>query len=395
MTRVKSTGVPSWWTVAALAAAMLHAAPAPAAADDGLRELQAPFVGGRDGHAVYRIPSLVVSNRGTLLAFAEARRGIGDQSQNKLVLRRSSDGGRTWAPVQVVADDRRDSLNNPTAIVLSDGGRVLLMYQRYPAGTNEGSVQEGVTGSRVCQTFLTASADDGHTWSRPRDVTAMVKRPTGATSTACGPGVAIQLRRGKHVGRILVPFNQGPPRNCQVYAAYSDDRGESWRYGAVAPAGGDGRGNEVQMVELSDGRVLLNSRGSSGKRFRKVATSNDGGESWSQLRDDPRLPEPQCQASLIGADGLAPAGATGAKRVILFSNPGVTVGRTHGTVRLSEDDGATWLASRQIVPGDFAYSCLAVLPDQTIGCLYETDHYRRIAFVAFTLDWLRRGAADK
>ena len=72
-----------------------------------------------------------------------------------------------------------------------------------------------------------------------------------------------------------------------------------------------------------------------------------------------------------------PAG--GRKGILLFSNPAVTKGRTHGTVRLSEDDGATWAASRELVPGDFAYSSLAVLPDRSVLCLYEADGYHRIA----------------
>jgi sialidase-1 len=254
------------------------------------------------------------------------------------------------------------------------------------------------------------------------DVTAQVKRPTGATSIASGPGIGIQLRRGPHAGRVIVPFNQGPLRDCQVYAAYSDDAGRSWKYGALAPTGADGHGNEVQMVELAGGRVMLNSRGSSGQRFRKISISEDGGETWSPLRDDPALPESQCQASLIrydddndlpakgegrGGDGSRGAGGKGSagkesdrakddpaahgKAVLLFSNPAVTKGRTHGTVRLSTDDGATWPVSRELVPGDFAYSCLAVLPDRSVVCLYEADGYKRIALVRFTIDWLRAG----
>ena len=350
-------------------------------------QLAAPFVGGEGGYAVYRIPSLVVTRAGTLLAFAEGRVSIDDHARNKIVLRRSTDGGRTWGPLQVVAGDGRESLNNPTAVVLHGSGRVVLMYQRYPESGGERHVKEGVAGDDTCLSFVTASDDDGRTWSEPADVTPQVKRPTGATSVASGPGVGTELRRGKHAGRIVFPFNQGPLGDCQVYAAYSDDGGKSWKYGAVAPAGADGRGNEVQMVELSDGRIMLNSRGSSGKHFRKVAVSADGGESWSPLRDDAALPESQCQASILRYDEPTGAG----KGSILFVNPAVQKERTHGTVRLSEDDGATWPVSRELVPGDFAYSCLAVLPDRSVACLYETDNYRRIALVHFTTDWLRGG----
>jgi sialidase-1 len=350
-----------------------------------LQPLEAPFVAGRDGYPIYRIPSLVITKTGTLLAFAEGRANLRDHAENNIVLRRSTDGGRNWLPLQVVADERPKCLNNPTALVLHENGRVLLMYQRYPKDKDEHTVTDGVTGTDTCLTFISTSDDDGKTWSKPSDITAQVKRPRGATSTATGPGIGIELRRGKHAGRILFPFNQGPLGNCRVYAAMSDNGGRSWKYGELAPTGADGRGNEVQMVELSDGHVMLNSRGSSGERFRKVAVSADGGETWSELHDDHPLPESRCEGCILRYDEPAGAG----KGSILFVNPAVQKGRSHGTVRLSEDDGATWPVFRELVPGSFAYSCLAVLPDRTIVCLYETDNYGRIAMVRFTIDWLR------
>ena len=345
--------------------------------------LTSPFVNGQGGFAVFRIPSLVVTRAGTLLALAEGRKNISDHAQNKIVLRRSTDGGHSWGPLQTVADDGRNCLNNPTAVVLRTGGRVVLMYQRYPADRGEAKVKAGVSGDQTCLSFVTHSDDDGVTWAAPVNVTPQVKRPTVATNVASGPGVGIELHAGPHAGRIVVPFNQGPPGHWQVYAAFSDDGGASWRYGDVAPAGADGRGNEVQMVELSGGRVMLNARPSSGKRVRKVAVSTDGGATWGPLHDEAALPDPQCQGSIVRDDG------PGGNGCLLFANPAVTKGRTHGTVRLSADDGATWPVSRLLVPGDFAYSCLAVLPDGSADCLYETDNYGQIALVHFTLSWLR------
>jgi sialidase-1 len=375
---------PAPW-LSVLLVAVATAAVAPAA---GPQQLTAPFVNGQGGFAVYRIPALAVSRTGTLLALAEGRRSISDQAQNKIVLRRSSDGGQSWEPVQLVADGGRGSLNNPTVVGLRGTGRVLLMYQAYPAGTREGTVKPGVSGPDTCLCFVTTSDDDGRTWATPRDVTPQVKRPTVATSIASGPGVGIELRGGPHAGRIVMPFNQGPPGRWQVYAAYSDDGGQSWKYGDLAPAGAGGRGNEVQMVELGDGRVMLNSRSSSGPRDRKVAVSADGGATWSELLDDPALPDPQCQGSIIRDDG------PGGHGCLLLANPAVRKGRTQGTVRLSTDDGATWPVSRLLVPGDFAYSCLAVLPDGSVACLYETDNYGRINLARFTLDWLRGGGTS-
>jgi sialidase-1 len=112
--------------------------------------------------------------------------------------------------------------------------------------------------------------------------------------------------------------------------------------------------------------------------------SADGGETWSELRDDRTLPESRCEGCILRYDEPAGIG----KGSILFVNPAVQTSRSHGTVRMSDDDDATWPVSRELVPGSFAYSCLAVLPDRSIVCLYETDNYHRIATVRFTIDWM-------
>ena len=129
--------------------------------------LEAPFVAGRDGYPVYRIPSLVVTKSGTLLAFAEGRANLRDHAENTIVLRRSTDGGHHWLPLQVVADERPKCLNNPTALVLHENGRVLLMYQRYPRDKDEHTVTDGVAGTDTCLTFITTSDDDGKRGQSP------------------------------------------------------------------------------------------------------------------------------------------------------------------------------------------------------------------------------------
>ena len=250
------------------------------------------FVAGAE-YPSFRIPSVVVSREGTLLALAEGRNVHRDQAANDIVLRRSTDGGKTWGKLIVVAEDGENSLNNPQAVVLPESGRILLMYQRYPAGIREPQVVAGHDGPNICRNFLTHSDDDGRTWSKSRDVTKSTKRPQGVTSIAGGPGVGIVLTRGKHRGRIVMPFNEGPFGRWKVYAVYSDDGGETWVCGDTAPNGGKGTANEVQMVELADGTVMLNARSQGGNRLRKIALSRDGGQTWSQLSDDPQLPDPQ------------------------------------------------------------------------------------------------------
>ena len=347
------------------------------------------FVGGQDGFPTFRIPAVVRTAHGRLLAFAEARASKHDHAQNQLVQKISPDGGLTWGSLKVIAADGTNALNNPTAVVLRQSGRILVMYQRYAAAFDEGTVIPGYEGEGVCRSFVIHSDDEGLSWSSPLEVTRSVKHPTGATSSASGPGLGLELARGPHPGRILIPFNQGPRGHWQVYAAYSDDGGNTWACGETAPEPAYTGANEVQMVELADGRVFLNARNQAGSHQRRVAVSSDGARTWSPLADDAVLVEPRCQASLI----RHAVSADPAMDLLLFSNPASASRRTNGTVRLSRDEGRTWSASRVIYPGSFAYSCLVSLDAKTIGCLFERDDYARISFLRFPLDSLDTNAA--
>jgi sialidase-1 len=340
------------------------------------------FVGGEDGYPAYRIPALITTERGSVLAFAEGRASLRDHAENDIVLKRSTDGGKTWGPLQVVDEDSTNALNNPTTVVVRETGRVLLMYQRYAKGFDERKAEPGHDGPHICRTLVTHSDDDGVTWSQPLDVTRQVKRAAEVTSTATGPGMGIQLARGQYAGRILMPFNQGPYGQWKVYAVFSDDQGRSWRYGDTAPEGSVGYANEVQFVELSDGSVMLNARNQAGEKVRKIAFSRDGGETWSATRTDATLIEPVCQASLL----RHPVGQDAA--LFVFSNPASQSARTNGTIRVSRDEGKTWAASRVFYAGSFAYSCLASLPDGSVGCLFERDGTKRISYARFTVDWV-------
>lgn len=330
-----------------------------------------------DGYPAIRIPSLVVTQAGTLLAFAEGRQG-GDHSENDLIVKRSEDNGATWTELQIVNESGELSLNNPQAVVL-DSGRILLMYQQSKLG--EFKARPGF-GKDAYVTFTQFSDDDGVTWSTPKDMTRQTKRAEYVTSVASGPGIGIVLRRGQHKGRILMPFNQGPFGDWRVYAAYSDDGGESWAMGEVPEEDGKGHANEVQFVELSDGTVMLNARsqGKGSTKHRKVAFSKNGGVTWSKLEDDPALIEPTCQASILRYSWPE----TGASR-ILFCNPATQKARSKGLLRMSEDEGKTWTWSKEIYSGTFAYCCLAKLKDDRVGILFEKDNYRTISFSAVEL----------
>src|SRR3954471_4057110 len=149
------------------------------------------FVGGQDGYPAYRIPALITTKRGSLLAFSEARANLRDHAENDIVMKRSTDDGATWGALQVIHDNRPNALNNPTAVVVRETGRVILMFQHYAKGFDEHKADPGLDGPRICRTFITHSDDDGAEWSKPIDITAQVKRPTEVTSTATGPGIGI------------------------------------------------------------------------------------------------------------------------------------------------------------------------------------------------------------
>jgi sialidase-1 len=354
------------------------------------------FVALTDGFKSIRIPSVIVTKKGTLLAFAEARAANSDQAQNKIALKRSSDNGQTWSAITLIADDGANSLNNPVAIVERETGKVLLMYQRIPGHLKEHSkeVEIGFEGPNVYRNFLITSDDDGATWSKPLDITSMTKRATGATTLAGGPGIAIQLEHGPNKGRILFPFNDGPYGMWNNYVVFSDDRGVTWKCGENVPGAlvANAKGakksqiNEVQVAELSDGSVLLNSRQFAGAKVRKKSISHDGGVTWSTIEDVPELRDPSCMGSILRYSFAE----NGAKNILLYSGPD-SLKRENGTVYASIDDGATWPIKRVLRKDDFAYSVLTRLPNGDVGCLFEANNYARIVFARFPLDWVLDG----
>jgi sialidase-1 len=339
------------------------------------------FVNGQGGYPQYRIPALLSTSKGNLLAFCEGRASISDHAANDIVLRRSTDRGKTWLPLQVVAEDGNNCLNNPEVIQTEPNGRILLVFQIYPEGYGEMRVGPGVDSDTTCRAWITYSDDEGITWSARREITREVKRPTFATSISSGPGNGIQLKFSPNRGRILMPFNQGPAGLWKTYAAYSDNLGETWAYGEVAFEQDPGYGNEVQMVELSDGTVMLNARIQGGHKCRKTGISRDGGINWTGLKDDPRLPDPVCQGSIIRLNSwlLKPA-------PIVFCNPASEKERINGMIRVSYDDARTWRSEKQVYPGSFGYSHLTDMGKGDVGLLFERDEYAKISFMKLKLD---------
>lgn len=203
---------------------------------------------------------------------------------------------------------------------------------------------------------------------------------------ATGPGHGIQVKSG----RLLVPVwislgTLNGHGDSRVATIYSDDAGKTWKPGEVLPARDNFESpNETAATELSDGRVMLNIR-HPGKPpiFRGVTTSATGIGDWMPVQFDTALPEPVCMASLLSIGN----------RRLLFSNPHnpATRDRKNLTIKLSEDDGATWSASRALQPGPSAYSDLAMGPDGTIYCFFERGQkgpYERLTLARFNVEWI-------
>lgn len=350
------------------------------------------FVSKSNGYYSYRVPSAIVSKAGTVLVFAEGRRNNeGDVGDIDLLLRRSFDGGRTWQPVQRVWDDGMNGCGNITTVVDRSTGIIWLLAIRSPGNETEALLWAGRSaGDRTV--WVIKSTDDGATWSKAVEITSSVKRPDWGYY-ATGPGVGIQLQSG----RLVIPCNYRPrlpveashndmKESTRSHIIYSDDHGATWAIGGVL----DAKTNECQVVELADGRLLLNMRSFHGQNRRAVATSRDGGMSWSTPELHPALIEPICQASLLGYA----FDKTNNRSRLIFSNP-ASVRRENMTVRLSYDDGVTWPHSQVLHAGPASYSCLTVLPDSTIGCAYECgsgkSYSERITFARFSLEWLTGG----
>jgi sialidase-1 len=349
------------------------------------------YVAGQDGYHTYRIPSVILTAKGTLLAFAEARReGRGDAGDIDLVVKRSTDGGATWAAMKVIGDNGQGTFGNPCPVIDRQSGTIWLLTTQNLGEDKESQILDGTSkGGRTV--WVMHSTDDGVTWSAPKDISASVKKADW-TWYATGPGAGIQTSSG----RLVIPANHAlaGTKVHQSHLFYSDDRGKTWTLGGIAADGT----NESQVVELADGRLMLNMRNHPPKQpenVRMVAISTDGGRTLGETTMDRALIEPPAQASLLRYSLAVKShgNVSSGRNRLLFANPAASK-RERMTVRLSYDEGSTWPVSRVVHNGPAAYSSLVVLRDRTIGLLYERGAetpYERITFTRFTLGWLTNG----
>ncbi len=365
-------------------------------ADEPFLEKSEVFPPELNGIARYRIPGVVVTPKGTVLAYAEARKnGSSDWGEIEIHLRRSTNGGKTWEassqiahhgarlegnPRKAEGGEKEQTVNNPVAIMDRETGAIEFLYC-----------------INYARCYSMRSTDDGVTWSAPVDITASFE-PFRAKYDwkviATGPGHGIQIRSGRLVVPIWLAYGKaGDHAPSAAGTIYSDDHGKTWQAGDLClPNEGDfGNPNETMITEVSNGCVMLVSRSVSKANRRIVTTSPNGATDWTTPVFHDQLWEPVCMASII-AHPSKPG-------TLIYSNPhtlkldkdgkevpGGRGKRENLCIKLSHDDGKTWPINKVIDPGKAAYSDLAVLPDGTVLCLYEAD--TSIVCARFNLEWI-------
>lgn len=344
------------------------------------------FDKGNAGYGCYRIPAIVRTKTGTLLAFAEARRTwCGDSQEIDLVMRRSEDDGRTWSAQQIVLSGTDSDPNavatrgNPAPVVDLETGRIILLSTMDPG-----------TGTNLPRTpYVQYSDDDGRTFSKARSLLSEIDDPTWSWY-ATGPVHGIQLARGAHKGRLVVGTNYSVDGQQAGQLVYSDDHGVTWRKGATDVRSDGMVPQEISVVEKVDGGVYAGARnnGGSAGASRAFAVSNDGGETFAApFQTIAGLTTPVVQGSLLRLRAID----QGAKyNRILFAAPADPERRRYMTLRSSFDEGKTWQTvdeGTRITSEWSGYSDMTLLDTGEIGLLYEggaVDARDQVRFARFT-----------
>ena len=339
------------------------------------------------GFKCHRIPALTTATNGWIIAAWDGRpETCQDAPQaNSIVYRISKDGGKSWTPIQTALAGtpgaNKVGFSDPSFVVDRTTGTIFLFsVKSFDAGLFQSQLGTDPTARNILHAHVVESHDNGQTWVNPRTITDQVTAGyEGQWFTRfASSGEGIQLRYGVHAGRLIQQYavaNSGST-SLMAVSVYSDDHGVTWKPGAPS----EGSADENKVVELSDGRLLLNSRtqGTAGQRLEAI--SYDGGQTWGPFRHNWDLTDPRNNASIIRAYPNAPQGSARA-RVLLFSNADSSTARANGTIRVSYDDGFTWNEGKVFESGDMAYSTLHALNDGTWGLLYETGGYKNIDFM--------------
>ncbi|MFD1161166.1 GEVED domain-containing protein [Hwangdonia seohaensis] len=342
---------------------------------------QVPFSSNGTPHT-YRIPSLVTSKAGTLLAITDVRYENSSDVPGviDMAVRRSTDNGDTWGSAITIETDHG---GDACTVVDRDTGRIFIFYA-YSTNSTIWNSDGDHTSPNCLRSRYVYSDDDGLTWSAPVDLTEALYQ-TGDRSYWASAGTGIQLRNGT----LVIPIGVVRGSNANfIYGAllYSTDHGATWNRSATNSFD---KFDENTLVELNDGRIMVNSRNHYGTGTRLVTYTSDLGTTWEPYTFDSTLIDPICQGNILRytstLDGYN-------QNRILFSNSASASGRKDGALRISYDEGQTWAYSKLYQPGFSAYSSLAITADGKIGVLYESDGYTKIKFKRFNLEDLTDSA---
>ena len=382
-----------------------HPQATPAPAPDASTELpasmsQAQHVAANTATDNYRIPAITTAPNGDLLISYDERPkdngngGSDAPNPNHIVQRRSTDGGKTWsAPTYIhqgTETGQKVGYSDPSYVVDNQTGTIFNFHVK--------SFDQGWGGSRagtdpedrnVIQAEVSSSTDNGWTWTH-RTITADITKDNPWVSRFAASGQGIQIRQGAHAGRLVQQYTiKTSAEAVQAVSVYSDDHGQTWQAGKPTGTGMD----ENKVIELSDGSLMLNSRASDGTGFRKVATSTDGGQTWSEPVSDKNLPDSVDNAQIIRAFPNAAPGDSRAKVLLLSHSPNPTPwSRDRGTISMSCDDGASWVTGKVFHEPFVGYTTIAVQSDGSIGLLSEDAsegaNYGGIWYRNFTMAWV-------
>lgn len=326
---------------------------------------------GTDDFELYRIPAIVKSKSNTLLAFAEARkaRSNGDSGDIDLVVKRSSDNGKTWSKQITIWNDGQNTCGNPVPIV-DDRGRIHLLMTWNFQTDKWGAITNG-TGEDSRRPYYTYSDDDGITWAQPVEITSSVKKEKWDWY-ATGPCHGIQIQKGIHKGRLVAPnyFTTRESGKVTSYShiIYSDDYGKTWKPGEPTPVGGVG---ECSVAEIGEGTLMLNMRADEGF-YRKSCTSIDGGLTWSSPQISIDQIDCKCQGSILSIGGA-----------VFLSNAASATERINMTIKKSTDNGKNWKGQYTVYEGNSGYSDIVELSDSQIAIIYEGGEKRYTDGLAF------------
>jgi len=348
---------------------------------------------GQDHVNTYRIPGLTTTNSGTLIAVYDSRYNNSKDLQEDIDIgmSRSTDGGQTWQPMKVIMDmgewgGRSQQLNGvgDPCVLYDNKTNTIWVAALWMSGLATDQMlwwasKPGIMPEETGQFLLVKSTDDGLTWSQPINITPQIKNQAWQLLLQ-GPGRGITMSDGTIVFPAQFKTETGEKAidggkyTSHSTIVFSKDGGNTWNIGTGAKP----NTTEAQVVQLSDGSLMLNMRDDRNRKEkgltngRAVATSNDLGKTWiTHPSSNSALPEPNCMASIISANVKINGQM---QQVLFFSNPNNKNARTNMTIKASLDGGLTWPDAYQTELNSaegYGYSCLTMVDESTIGILYE------------------------